>query len=138
MLKINLLQKISKANLGPFANIMDKIGLSEITTEDLIIIKNVAIKLTFFVFCAWLSNYIPERIKQNKMAELDQKIAVVTAELQKSEKELKLEARKEELLKTCTCFIITRRGPPGSVGVKHWVAYREKCTSCKQIDTLTL
>lgn len=89
MLKINLLDRKSKVSTDKVQELLEQLGLADLTIEDKRLIGGFFAKLVLLFVVFWAANFFPEHIKQQKLAELDQKVNVLEASIKKLEAQLK-------------------------------------------------
>lgn len=103
MLRINLLQMKSKgAATGGLADMLEPLGLSDISAEDLIEYRSIFFKVVFIAIGMYLGVAIPDHLLQERIAELDAQIEQKNQELGKLRRELRSKQSIREEMKAVT------------------------------------
>ena len=88
-LKINLLGKKKAVQFGPLQGVMEALGIDDLTPEDIALFRNTLFKGAFLAVGVYFAAYVPDRMMQTKIAELEAQIAQEQRELQSLKNKLK-------------------------------------------------
>lgn len=88
MIKINLLDK--KANVsGPLAKVLEALNLTDVTPEEWATYRGFALKVLVFIIGIYVADFVPAKIREQKIAELDQTLQQLQSENQSLTQELR-------------------------------------------------
>lgn len=104
MLKINLLQMKSKmaANAGSFAPILEALGIDQLSDDDILEFRGLALKAVAIAFGVWLATEVPDRILKSRVAELDIQLTELNTQLGQLRGELRSKQSVREEMKVIT------------------------------------
>ena len=89
MIKINLLDKKTASSLGPFAGIVESLGLSDVSLEDWAMYRRLALMAALLYVAVYISDSVPAYIRAQKIAELDAEISKMEVEQANLARELR-------------------------------------------------